>query len=469
MLNLQNIAESTGGQIVNPKDQRVSGFALDSRAITPGDFFITLPGNRTDGQQFLSEAFKKGASGALVDCTDHTQRFPNLIQVKDREQALLKMASFYRNKFSVPIVGITGSWGKTTTKELVGSILSQQGSTYTAPGNFNTEYGMPLSLLRMPEDVNYGVFELGLRFPGDISTLSQVLQPTIGVVTGVGKVHLENFKDDTQLASEKFRIIEGMGKKTDLIMNFDSEPVRRSKSKLLTHVRPIYYSLEGYEKASYIGKDIQIQGLNGIALDLARRNDDGASEPLHLSSNLLSRANAYNVLATSSVGLELEVPPHKVVKGCNLSPLPQRLNPIQFSKGYILDDSYNSNPAALKNALDLVKSIMRGGQKTLVLADMLELGRKSEKLHRNMAPFVIRSGADQILCTGKFSKALNEEIRRIIAQKNLERKIYSKWYRRKKRLMKVLPSLLDDDNNIVLVKGSRDNELEEVVEILEHI
>jgi len=469
MLNLQAIAESTGGKILNPRDQHVSGFSLDSRDIKPGDFFITLPGNRTDGTKFLPEAFRKGASGALVDSTGYEGKFPNLIPVEDREQALLQMASFYRSNFSIPIVGITGSWGKTTTKELTASLLSEQASTYISPGNLNTEYGLPLSLLNMPEGVDFGVFELGLRLPGDIKTLSQILRPTIGVITGIGKVHLKNFKDNRHLAREKFQITEGMDQKPKLILNLDSEYVRRSNSKFLNHNRSSYYSLQKREKASYVGKNVRIKGLDGIALKIVKRNADRPSKSFHVSSKLLSKGNAYNLLAASSVGLELGISPNKIVKGCNLSPLPQRLNPIQFSKGYIIDDSYNSNPRALKNSLDLLKSITRKGQKTLILADMLELGQESEELHKNMAPFVIRSGADLILCTGRFSEALSEKVQRIAAQQGLEQNILSEWYPTKDELIRNLPALLESDHNIILVKGSRANKMEEIVQNLENL
>ncbi|MFW6049154.1 MAG: UDP-N-acetylmuramoyl-tripeptide--D-alanyl-D-alanine ligase [Candidatus Bipolaricaulota bacterium] len=466
MLSLQDIAHTTGGDWHNQERSEITGFSIDSRTISPGEFFITLPGERTDGEDHLEEAYSRGASGALVNSNLGDDRFPNLIGVSDRKSGLLNMATYYRTRFSITIVGITGSWGKTTTKEVIGSILSTVGVTHKSPGNFNTEYGLPLSLLNMDEDVDFGVFELGLQYPGDIGTLSKVLKPTIGLITGIGRVHLQNFRGRKHLAREKFRLAEGMEEGSTVLINEDSDLVDVHRlSNQLSDKRIVPYSVEGAGMARYRAREIDLMGLNGLSFTLRERG--GGHEPLRLKSHLLSKANVFNVLAGASVGLELGIGRRKVVAGVDIAPLPQRLQPIKFAGGTVLNDSYNANPSAIKNALHLLSTLETSGIKVVALGDMLELEPRAKQLHAGLATDVLASGADLLLGTGQNVKSLCDKLSSMnVGRKDLDSLPDTKWFRSKAKLQEHLGRSLEGDDNLVLVKGSRGMEMEKVVNYL---
>ncbi len=470
MLSLSEIAEATGGDWRNREEAEINGFSIDSRTVSPGDFFITLPGDTTDGEAHLDEGFDRGAVGALVGFKLDDPAFPNLIGVDDRESGFLKMASYYRSRFSVPIVGITGSWGKTTTKEVIASILSRTGTIHKSPGNFNTEYGLPLSLLRMNEETDFGVFELGLQYPGDIEVLSQVLKPTVGLITGIGRVHLKNFDGREQLAREKFRLTEGMEEGATVLLNGDSDFVGGDFMKVgLGEVKPVLYSVEGSAEVRYNAGDIELDGLNGISFSLATewRGGPRTEKAIRLHSSLLSRANVYNALAGASLALEMGIEEDKIKDGVKVDPLSQRLEPIQFTGGSIINDTYNANPSAVRNALHLLADLDTSGKKILVLGDMLELGPRSSQLHRELAPDVRNSGTDLLLGFGRNVKFLCDELPAVDEEvERDETGPKARWFRGKGELQEYLRENIEGDDNVILVKGSRGMRMEEVVDYL---
>lgn len=475
MLNLQEIAEATGGTIENYKSAEITGFSIDSRTIEKGNFFISLSGNRVDGKDFLDEAYAGGASGTLVDFTVNRPDLTNLIHVENREKALLDMASYYRNQFSNQLIGITGSWGKTTTKEILASMLERVGITYKSPGNFNTEYGFPLSLLHMEKDADFGVFELGLRYPGDVGKLSRALKPSIAVLTGIGRVHLANFEDRNHLAKEKLRIIDGMDRGDRLMVNADSEfAIKYGWIAEENGINPIFYSLEDVPEAKYLAKEVQISGLSGVQFSLKtdpgrRCLDFGEEEIDSLETNLLSRSNAYNLLAASSTAVELGITTKNIREGAFIDPLPQRLNPRKFKLGWIIDDTYNANPSATRNSLELMETINSSTNKIFIMGDMLELGAKGKSLHAGLAGDVIQSGVDTILGTGSLTKILCEELTSQLPPSEKYSGRTVRWYKNKRSLIKDLPRALSGGQNVVLVKGSRSMEMEEIVSYLKEI
>lgn len=469
MLDLSQIENATGGCLVNHQASEVGGFSIDSRTITEGEFFIPLPGSRTDGHRFLRDAFEKGAAGALVNSKEYIDEdYSNLIVVEDTEQALLDMARCYRTSFDIPTVGVTGSWGKTTTKELIFSILSTEGRVHKSPGNYNTEYGLPLAILEMEEDVEFAVFELGLQYPGDLETLSKVLIPTHGLVTGAGRVHLENFHDVEEVAREKLKITEGMTPGSKVLINGDSSALRR-ESRNKEGFNFYKYGIESERYHRYYASDLKIKGIQGLEfrLNLNKKKGDLPANtdlsPLTLETELTSMANVYNALAAASLSLELGLERPSIMEGVHLEPLPQRLEPKPFARGTVIDDTYNANPAATRNALELLANL-RDGRKFFVFGDMMELGDESSRLHRDLATQVRSAGVGKVLAVGQFTKALVDEL-----NTNTNDHVSApeaEWFESKDSLIERLEKVMRGEDNLILVKGSRSMEMEKVVDYL---
>ncbi|MBS3787054.1 UDP-N-acetylmuramoyl-tripeptide--D-alanyl-D-alanine ligase [Candidatus Bipolaricaulota bacterium] len=455
--------------MINFNPRKIEGFSIDSRTLSGGDFFIPLPGSRTDGHKFLGEAFEKGASGAFVRSRDYIEpEFSNLVLVDDTESAFLNAAESYRSRFEVPVVGVTGSWGKTTTKELVASILSNSGKVHKSPGNYNTEYGLPLSLLEMEEDVDYGVFELGLQYPGDVERLSGTLSPTIGLITGVGKVHAENFQSVEEIAEEKLKLTKGMDPNSKILINGDSQ-VLLSASGDEHSYEFVEYSTENPSR-NYYATDITIKGTDGVAFRFNGGKNCPAMEDkrdelsILLESSLNSRANVNNITGASALTLEIGICPSKVKKGVDISPLPQRLHPIRFSKGIVIDDTYNANPAATINALGFIGDIDPAERKFFVFGDMKELGGDAPDQHRKLAPYIDEAGVDRVLAVGKFTRYLVKELE----TKGNKFSTPGEWFESKAELMNSLGRVIREENNLVLVKGSRSMKMENFVDFLKN-
>lgn len=468
MLSVGEITRSTGGELCHPGDQEVKGFSIDTRTINEGDFFIPLPGSRTDGHKFLDEAFAKGASGAMANSRNYLSGdYHNLVAVDDTEEALLQMAKFYRNSFHIPTIGVTGSWGKTTTKDLIFSILSVEGSVHKSPGNYNTEYGLPLAILEMNEEVKFAVFELGLQYPGDLETLSHVLLPTHGLITGAGRAHLEHFSGIGEVASEKLKIRKGMERDSKILINGDSSPLHK-KSRNIPRFNFIEYGVESEGRCKYYASDVRNKGTDGLEFSLNRSTEEDSSNrdifPLALETELISAANVYNVLAAASMALELDVNSLSVKQGVRIEPLSQRIQPKSFPGGTIIDDTYNANPAATRNALDYFSTLEANDKKIFVFGDMMELGDEVLRLHRNLANSVRVAGVDSILAVGECTGALVEELNKDSG--NSDSRPVAEWFESKERLVSKLGRVLEGEDNLVLVKGSRGMEMEKVVDFL---
>lgn len=464
MLNPGEIAEVTEGEIYNRKDVETSGFSIDTRTITQGDVFIPLPGSHTDGHNFIDRAYEKGAAASLAGSVDYLEdgRF-NLIVVEDTEKALLQMARSYRETFDIPVVGVTGSFGKTTTKELVASVLSTSGAVHKSPGNYNTEYGLPLAVLEMEEPVDFAVFELGLQYSGDVEVLSRVANPTMGVITGIGKVHFGNFESVREIAREKLKITAGMKPESKLAINADSRWLL-DEAERIREYELVKFGTENQDTLKYWASDVRIRGTEGIELTLNRtgkRGEENRGEfPLILRTSLNSRGNVLNVLAAASVALELGLSSSELKEGIDIPPLSQRLQPKEFSSGTVIDDTYNANPAATRNALEYLSHLKSAGEKVLILGDMMELGEEASELHKDLAEPARRAGIDTVLAVGEHTKYLVEELRTERGDPGAE------WFQSKRELTDELSGKLSDEGNLVLVKGSRDMKMEEVVSCL---
>jgi UDP-N-acetylmuramoyl-tripeptide--D-alanyl-D-alanine ligase len=462
--SLEQIAQSVQGRVYRPDPARkISGFSIDSRTIKKDEFFVAVRGTQTDGHIFLEDAFQRRASGAFVEqIPEETSKLcVNLIQVQDSQKALQSLASSYRSRLNIPVVAVTGSSGKTTTKELIYSVLSRHFKVYRSPGSFNTEIGLPLALLEMPPSSEVGIFELGLQRPGDIQALCQILTPTIGIITSIGEAHLEYFADRDALADEKWRLAEFIGAHGDaLILNYDSTPLfeRAKKICLSQSTQLLGFGIQN-NAADLRAENIEDGTLDGLRFEVCTL-DMGFS----IQSPLLGRVNAYAILAAAGAALHLGVPVEVIQRAvCEFEPIAHRMELKESQRfGWVIDDSYNANPSSTREAIRSLAHFETPLQKILILGDMLELGGSGLELHRALTDEFEKRDIKLLFTLGDSSA----EISRGIADKHdwsPERAIHCSS---QEELLARLEKLVTNHQNLILVKGSRGMHLDQLVERL---
>ena len=461
MLTFEWIAAAVEGKLHHPDPTvQVSKFSIDTRTLRPGDFFIALVGTRTDGHCFLTDAFAQAASGALIHYLDSVEFLPahwrNVILVDNTLHALHRLAKAYRALFQIPIVAVTGSSGKTTTKELIAHMLSERWRVYRSSGNLNSEYGLPLALLEMPRETEISVFELGMQRMGDIRQLAEILRPTIGVITMIGDAHREFFESQEQIAQSKWELIEALPTDGIAVLNRDSVYLRERDFS----GRMIWFGLESEEAAYRVGQ-MDTAHLEGLQFKV-----ETLGEVFKIQTKLLGRHNAINILAACAVAHERGVTIREIQQALRSFPLvPHRMELKESSLGWILDDSYNANPAAVKEALRTLNELkVIGCRKIFVLGEMRELGKQSANAHREIGQAIADSEVDRVFLLGEMTLHTADYLVRE-ASWNDERVIVTQS---QSELLRLIQSRLFGTQHLILVKGSRANELDKIVETLTH-
>ncbi|MBI5166231.1 MAG: UDP-N-acetylmuramoyl-tripeptide--D-alanyl-D-alanine ligase [candidate division NC10 bacterium] len=457
-LSIQEILEATGGQLLSGEAQgRVRSFSTDSRTLKPGDLFIALQGKNHDGHAFIPDALGKGAVGAIVSkpVSRPVDSKPLLILVRDTLEALGAIASCWRAHHPIPLVAVTGTNGKTTTKDMIGSVLGQVRRVLCSPGNFNNLVGLPLSLLQLREDHQAAVVELGMSAPGEIRRLSQISRPDLGVITNVGPAHLEFLRSVEAIAEAKAELLPFL-ERGFTILNQDDPYL----NALFPQVRGQLLTFGLNRRADLWAEELQAQGTMGTSFIL-RRGREGV--PVLLPA--LGIYNIYNALAAAAVGWAMGIDLEAIAEGLEQTPLsPMRMEQIQLACGArVLNDAYNANPASMKAALEAFFEIRNGGRAILLLADMLELGPEAEAAHRHVGELVARLHPDLLITLGELSRGIDEGA--IAGGIDPEKVHHFKDY---KEARSFLAAELGPDAWVFL-KGSRGMCLERVLEGLEAI
>lgn len=396
MFDLERIARITDGDFSGRKiNCLLSGISTDSRNITPGALFIPLRGERFDGHDYISQAVKNGAAACLSEEVIAGLSVP-VVRVANTLQALGDIAAAYRLQLNGPLVAITGSAGKTTTKEMLASILEQVAPGLKTAGNFNNLIGLPLTLFRLNKEHQWAVLEMGTSALGEIERLTQIAQPTIGVITNIGAAHLETLRGLDGVSRAKGELFAGLQGGT-AILNLDDSRV--SCLPVANGVKKLTYGLSA--EAQVWAENIE-EVSAGVQFDLLF---DGQSYRVQLT--IPGRHNVSNALAAAAAALEMQVSVETIVSGLakfvaikgrmNLTPLP--------CGGLLLDDSYNSNPLSADAALDALLSLPGQGRRVAVLGDMLELGEDSAQMHADLGAKVA-GVAELLVGVGKFSTDL---------------------------------------------------------------
>ena len=388
-LSLSELAAPLGAELLGG-DREVTGVTTDSRAVSAGDLFVALQGERFDGHAYLAQARDLGAVAALVSVTaDDTL---SQLRVEDTLQALGRLGAYNRDLYTGPLVAITGSSGKTTVKNMVAAVLSRGGETLATEGNYNNEIGVPLTLLRLHPGVKYAVVEMGAARAGDIQWLCELARPTVALLLNAMPAHLDGFGSVEGVAAAKGEIFDRLGEGDVAVINAD-QPWARQWRKRAGDAAILDFGLE--QPAAISARGVHNRGLEGVSFTASTPGGDMA-----MRLALPGVHNVANALAAVAVGLACEIPLTDIRDGLEaLEPVGGRLRTIAGPGGAsLVDDCYNANPGSVAAAIDMLAGCP--GRRTLVLGAMKELGERSEALHREIGEYARNAGVDRLWGVG---------------------------------------------------------------------
>ena len=452
-MNLKQISRWTKGTIIQgDPTQNFKIFNMDSRLSQPGELFFALTAAR-NGHEFISQAWEKGASGAVVSqkVSAPDKNF-SMIQVHDTLQALQNLAKNAIQERKIQVIGITGSIGKTTTKEFLASILKRKYKLMKSEGNFNNHIGVPLSILKLQKEHELAVLEMGMSAPGEIKVLTDIAPPDVSIITNIHPVHMEFFESLDKIALAKKELLDGTKPQGTAVLNRDNKLVRKISKDFKGE--KIYF---GLNSASDIrAENIRRQGMDGMTIDLVY-----GSEKINLFLPFIYESYLYNFLAAAAAAYIFSLPLESIKKSAkNLHPYLMRGSILHLKDNItLIDDSYNSNPSALESSLKSIADLSQG-RKVAVLGDMLELGKRENRYHLEAGELVARLGYGLLITIGSLGKKIAEGASGSGMDKT---KIHS-FQDSNEAASKIAPLLIHGD--IVLIKGSRGIKTEKIINIL---
>ncbi|MEM7405974.1 MAG: UDP-N-acetylmuramoyl-tripeptide--D-alanyl-D-alanine ligase [Pseudomonadota bacterium] len=434
-------ARVLGARRIGP-DAAFHGCAIDSRTVRPGQLFAALAGEHSDGHDHVAAAVAAGAAVVLVS-RQADYGVPTLV-VDDVRNAMAALARHQRRSLSPRVVGITGSNGKTTVKELVGAIASGDAPALVTSGNLNNDLGLPMTLLALAPEHRYAVLEMGANHTGEIAALASIAAPHVGLITHCGPAHLEGFGSIEGVAHAKGEMISALPADGVAVLNADDQFFGlwrdlAGERKVLSFGLQNRADLSAQWSATTTGLELTVESPAGV---------------LRIRSALLGRHNVLNLLAATAAGIALGIEPDIIVRGIStVQPVPGRMQPLMAaSGGLVINDSYNANPASLRAAVDVLQD--QPGEHVVVLGDMAELGCDARELHREAGEYIRRAGVQRLLTIGSLSSAAAEA--------------FGEGGRHFNELQDLTGFLSTGLNarQTVLVKGSRSMGMERVVQAL---
>lgn len=441
---LAEIAAACGGTYVGDeamKNTAITSVERDSRAIKDGSLFLAIKGERVDGHDFIKKCYDSGAVCAICEKAPENPTKPYIL-VDSTLTAVKKIAKAYRDKFDIPVVGVSGSVGKTSTKEMLYAVLSQKYKTHKTQGNLNNELGVPLTILSMPEDTEAAVIEMGISDFGEMTRLSMVAQPTICVLTIIGCCHLENLGDRDGVLKAKTEMFKFAREGADYVLNGDDD-----KLSTVTEAggkKPIFFGLD--KKNEYYAEDIENNGEGGVSCKLCF-----GDTKLDVTIPAIGSYMVSNALAAVAVGKLLGLSNEELKNGVEAyKTVGSRANVINTGKIRIIDDCYNANPTSVKASLETLVNFK--GRTVAIIGDMKELGTDELALHFDTGAYAKQIGVDVVLSAGPLAK-------------ELAKGADGKWFETKEELISALPGIIKEGDT-VLVKASHSMQFEKIVEFL---
>ncbi|MFQ5454647.1 MAG: UDP-N-acetylmuramoyl-tripeptide--D-alanyl-D-alanine ligase [Nitrospirota bacterium] len=465
MITTKDLILWSKGKIIREtdKDMTIKGISIDSRTIKRGEIFIPISGKNFDGNDFIKDTLSKGASGVIVE----SGRWPSivatipesllkervLIKVADTLRALQDIASSYRKIFALSLVAITGSNGKTTTKEMTAGILGKRFNLLKSEGNINNHIGVPLTLFRLKPIHEAAVIEMGISLKGELSRLCEIACPDIGVITNIGYTHLETLKDIDGVREGKGEIISSIGEKGTIVLNGDDTNLERLEKKVKGKL--MRFGID--RDADIMAEDIRIDHKRGLSFSLKINR-----EKRRVSLPLFGRHNVYNALAASTVGTIFDMDIDLIKEGLeDFKPLSMRGGIREAGDIRIIDDSYNANPVSMISAIDMAMDLKDSGRVIAVVGDMFELGGYREEAHLKLGRDIVQKGVNHIITIGQSGRLIGEGA--INAGMEDGRVDICEYHN---EAVDALQRIIKK-GDIVLIKGSRGMKMETIIEMME--
>jgi UDP-N-acetylmuramoyl-tripeptide--D-alanyl-D-alanine ligase len=445
---VEEVCLATEGNLVNSIGLvNFTGVSTDTRTVKQGDLFIPLVGESFDGHDFIEQAIKNGASGVIFSRKNMLiSKDITAIEVADTLLALQNLARFHRQRFTIPVVAITGSNGKTTTKDMAAAVLSSKFHVLKTEANYNNEIGLPLTLLQLTKQHEVAVVEMGMRGKGQIRQLANIALPTIAIITNVGETHLELLGSIENIAAAKAELLEFIPKSGLSLLNADNSYVKEMSKQVNSRVQ-----FFGLEQGDIKAENIQM-GTQNMKFSCRFAHHEFAVE-----IPAVGKHNVYNGLAAIALGLELGLSVEDICAGCkNFNASPMRLHIEKINDYLVINDAYNASPMSMVAAIDTLVEVAKG-RTVAVLGDMLELGPVAIEAHGNIGDRLAYCQVDIVVTVGELATNIARRasacgIKKVMACAN------------HKEAQEALQKLIEPGDTI-LVKGSRGMKMENIIKM----
>lgn len=458
-MTLENIEKACGGRYIGTeaeKKMEVLGVVIDSRQVESGYLFVAIPGEKVDGHKFIPDVFAKGAAAVLSEQQLEDPAGPYIL-VESTTKALRDLAEYYRKSLDIKVVGITGSVGKTSTKEMIASVLSEKYRVLKTEGNYNNEIGLPLTIFKIRAEHEVAVLEMGISEFGEMHRLATMANPDICVITNIGLCHLENLKTRDGILKAKTESFAHLKKDGIAILNGDDDKL--STIRQVGDKEPVFYGME--EKMEYredAKKSVYATGVENLGLYGMQARIHTPEGERDVRIPIPGEHNVYNALAATAVGLSLGLSLDQISSGIlKAKTIGGRTNLLNTGSMTVIDDCYNANPVSMKASIDVLATAE--GRKIAVLGDMGELGENEKKLHYEVGEYLAKKEIDVLFCAGE----LSEEIAKAAQKESKTCEVYY-FETRDALLEQLLPFLKKGDT--VLVKASHFMEYPKIVKAL---
>lgn len=451
-LTLQNIASACNGKYFGAEEllqKEVKGIAIDSRKIEKDWLFVATKGARVDGHSFIPQVMEKGALSVISEQELAKASFPYIL-VEDSFDAIKKNAAFYRRQLDIKVVGITGSVGKTSTKEMIASVVGRAYKVQKTQGNFNNEVGLPLTVFTIGDEHEVAILEMGISDFGEMTRLTEIAQPDICVITNIGQCHLENLKTRDGILKAKTEMFVGMNEDGEVILNGDDDKLLSVQK---VNGKPVHYFAKNQTKeAEVYASDIVNKGLLGTECVIHTPKGEFS---VHIP--IPGEHMVHNALAAVSVGLLLNMELLQMKEGIEAVEAVSGRSHIMETKDYILiDDCYNANPVSMKSALELLATA--DSRKVAVVGSMFELGENENALHYEVGQFAAEKNIDVVAAIGELAKHIYDGYREKSDGEAYYFETVAEFLQAKDSILK--------KNDAVLIKASHGMHLEEIVQKL---
>ena len=452
-LTLENIAKAVEGKLFHgeniPADTEAEGVVIDSRQVGKNYIFVAIKGEHVDGHDFVRDVFEKDALAMIAERELDTDR--PYILVESSLEALKKLAAYYREGLDTKIVGITGSVGKTSTKEFISSVLGQKYKVLKTEGNFNNEIGVPLTLFKIRDFHEVAVIEMGISDFGEMHRLSYMVRPDICVMTNIGLCHLENLGSRDGILKAKSEIFDFASRDAVAVLNMDDDKLYSVKE--VKNRKPVYYGMN--RNADVYAESVEANGIYGTKAVIFLKKED---KKIEVKIPLPGKYMVYNAMAAATVGEILGLGAEEIRQGIeNIQSVGGRLHIIETEKYTIIDDCYNANPVSVRSSLDVLNNAEE--RKVAILGDMFELGADEKKLHYQLGEYFKEKQIDMAVLAGELSENTYQGIR----DSGAATQVY--YYKTLEDLLEYL-DIMVQEKDVILVKASHSMHFEKIVEKL---